>query len=243
MNIIYLLSIIYEMSSLNVLCVLIRENVLCLDSKYYYFLRRKGNWFNELQKLCVQVLSSQEKKDEKNLLGTSYSDKEFLKKVFNVLIHIHSTVQVYCRCNIYICVLYRCTVNLIYTCVMFRCTVDVMYTCVLYRCTVDVINTCVLFRCTVDVIYTCLLYRCTVDVVCTYVLYRCTVDVIYTWVLYRCILQMQYVHVYFTGVLQIQYVHVYCTGVQGVFRQRTDSRSYRGRISIPSWKVKWKIHI
>ena len=43
-----LLSIIYEMSSLNVLSVLIRENMLCFDLKYYYFLRRKGNWFNEL---------------------------------------------------------------------------------------------------------------------------------------------------------------------------------------------------
>ncbi|XP_023342714.1 tetratricopeptide repeat protein 25 [Eurytemora carolleeae] len=30
----------------------------------------------------IKVLSSQEKKDEKNLLGTSYSDKEFLKKVY-----------------------------------------------------------------------------------------------------------------------------------------------------------------
>ena len=56
----------------------------------------------------------------------------------------------------------------------------------------------------------------TIDVVCTCVLYRCTVDIVCTCVL---------------------------SGGQGVFRQGTDSRSYRGRISIPSWKVKWKIHI
>ena len=146
MNIIYLLSIIYEMSSLNVLSVLIRENILCFDLKYYYFLRRKGNWFNELQKLFVQVLSSQEKKDEKNLLGTSYSDKEFLKKVFNVLIHIHSTVQVYCRCNIYMC-----TVQVYCKCNITMCNVQMYCRCNVYMCTLQVYCRYNIYMCTVQV--------------------------------------------------------------------------------------------
>ena len=44
---------------------------------YIKYLHHVLNWIFWID----EVLSSQEKKDEKNLLGTSYSDKEFLKKV------------------------------------------------------------------------------------------------------------------------------------------------------------------